>query len=118
MHKFKRNDRISGVMQRSLTDTILRELRDPRLPPVLTISDIDLSPDLRNANVYFTSLDNSKHAETLKILNNAAGFLRAALAKSMVLRIVPKLNFVYDSSVEDAKRLSKLIDSVNDETSD
>lgn len=114
---FSRTDRIAGVMQRELTQLIKQEVKDPRLPKLITISAVKVSKDLSHAKVYFTVFnDDAKLAAS--ILNAAASYLRTHLAKIMTMRTVPQLHFIYDESVEYGKRLSRLIDEVNDSTPD
>ena len=111
-NEFKRSDRIGGMVQRKLSQLIQQEIKDPRLPPFVTISSVTVSSDLGHAKVYFTAL-NCDVAETTSILNAAAGFLRSALARTIKVRSVPQLHFVYDESIEYGRNLSKLIDDVN-----
>jgi ribosome-binding factor A len=98
-------------MQRELSGLIRLELRDPRVGMV-TITSVDVSPDLSHAKVFFTILEKQKLAETLKGLKRSAGFLRSQLAKRVSIYTVPELRFVYDESVERGDHLSRLIDSV------
>ncbi|KTD07468.1 30S ribosome-binding factor RbfA [Legionella jamestowniensis] len=114
---FKRTDRIAGLMQRELSQLIQQEIKDPRLPAFVTISSVKVSADLGHAKVYFTVLNNEIELTT-SILNAAASYLRTALAKSVKLRTVPQLHFVYDESIEYGKRLSRLIDEVNPDNDD
>lgn len=109
---FKRTDRIAEMMQRKLSQLIQQEVKDPRLPPFVTISSVKVAADLSHAKVYFTVL-NADIAETATILNSVAPFLRKTLARSVKLRTVPQLHFVYDESVEYGRRLSRLIDNLN-----
>jgi ribosome-binding factor A len=78
---------------------------------MVTLTDVEVTPDYAHAKVYFTLL-NQGHSleETLVGLNRAAGFLRTQLAHRMRLRIVPQLHFVFDSSVERGVQLSHLIE--------
>ena len=114
---FKRTDRIAEMMQRQLAQIIQQEIKDPRLPRFITISAVTVTRDLGHAKVYFTVF-NDEPAETATILNTAASFLRSALAKTLTLRTVPQLHFIYDESVAYGKRLSRLIDDVNDTEQD
>ncbi len=109
----RRPDRVAGLMQRKLAHLIQHEIHDPRLPKWMTILDVQLSKDLGHARVYFTVIDDEP-TEVEAVLNASAPFLRAALAKSLTLRRVPKLAFVYDASVEYGKQLSRLIDKADD----
>lgn len=109
---FKRTDRIAQVMQRQLAQVIQQEIKDPRLPGLITISAAQVSRDLSHAKIYFTVF-NGNPVEAASILNAAASYLRSVLAKSMTLRTVPQLHFIHDTSVEYGARLSRLIDQVN-----
>ncbi len=112
MADFKRTDRVAETMQRQLALLIQQEIKDPRLPGLITISSVQVTKDLGHAKVYFTVF-NGDPAETEVILNSAGSFLRTALSKAMTLRTVPQLHFVYDKSIEYGSRLSRLIDEVN-----
>ena len=105
---FKRTDRIAELMLRKLSALIQQEIKDPRLTAMVTLSGVNVTSDLSYAKVYFTVL-NGDEQETKQILNQAATYLRSALAKSMSTRKVPELTFVFDSSIEYGKKLSKLI---------
>jgi len=110
--EFKRTDRIAGMIQRTLSELIRREIKDPRMPALVTISAVKVSADLAHAKVYFTVYGNDVE-QTGRLLNNASSYLRTALARSIKLRTIPQLHFVYDESIEYGRRLSKLIDQVN-----
>ncbi|KTC94414.1 30S ribosome-binding factor RbfA [Legionella erythra] len=114
---FKRTDRVAEMLQRKLSQIIQQEIKDPRLPNFVTISGVKVSGDLSHAKVYFTVLgDENKQAAV--ILNTAASYLRSALARTIKLRTVPQLHFVYDESIEYGRRLSKLIDEANPDSQD
>ncbi|ARG96409.1 30S ribosome-binding factor RbfA [Legionella micdadei] len=111
-NEFKRIDRVAEMMQRKLSQIIQQEIKDPRLPAFITISSVKVTADLGHAKVYFTALNADKE-KTASILNSAASYLRTALARSVKLRTVPQLHFVYDESIEYGRRLSRLIDDLN-----
>ncbi|MCX7116819.1 MAG: 30S ribosome-binding factor RbfA [Legionellales bacterium] len=110
---FKRTDRIAEAMQRTLAELIQREIKDPRLPKFITISAVTVTRDLGHAKVYFTVF-NGDPTVTAHLLNTASSYLRTALAKSLTLRTVPQLHFIFDESIDYGKRLSRLIDEVNE----
>lgn len=108
---FPRTRRIADQIQRELADILRTELKDPRVG-MITLTDVEVSPDHRHAKVFFTVLhDADSAADTAETLRHAAGFLRSQLARRMKLRTVPELQFKYDSSVERGIRLSRLIDA-------
>lgn len=107
---FKRTDRIADTIQRELAQIIQQEIKDPRLGMV-TIALVKVSKDLAYAKVYVNVLPDELAVESVKTLNNAAGFMRSLLAKRMSIRIIPALTFVYDDTTLQAEKLSKLIDA-------
>jgi len=112
-HNGRRPDRVAELMQRKLAYLIQHEVDDQRLPQWMTILAVNISKDLSHARVYFTAICDSPD-EVTALLNESAVFLRTALARSLSLRKVPKLSFVYDTSVEYGKRLTRLIDDANE----
>ncbi len=116
-NNFKRTDRIAEMIQRKLAQIIPQEVRDPRLNGFVTISAVKVAADLGHAKVYFTVFAENKDI-AVTILNGAASYLRSALARSITLRTVPQLHFIYDESIEYGERLSRLIDEVNVDTPD
>jgi len=78
---------------------------------MITITSVDVSPDISHAKVFFTMLQKDNLEDTLHGLRRAAGFLRSQLAKRIKLYTTPELRFEYDESIERGDRLSRLIDS-------
>ena len=111
--QFKRTDRIAEEIQRKLSQLIRSEIDDPHLPKLVTISSVDVSPDLGQAKIYFTVLAEENQNSACAVLNKASGHLRCLLAKSMMTRKIPRLVFIYDESIEYSHNLSKLIDTAN-----
>ena len=106
-----RPQKVADLIQRELSELIRLEVRDPRVGMV-TITSVDVSPDLSHAKVFVTLLEKDKLEDTLQGLRRAAGFLRSQLAHRMKMYTTPELRFAYDESVERGDRLSRLIDSV------
>ena len=111
--EFSRTQRIGDQMQRELALLIQREIKDPRLG-LVTITAVDVSRDLSHAKIFITIMgqddDQVAVKGNLRILNDAAGFLRMQLGKSMKLRTVPQLHFNYDASIRRGVELSSLIE--------
>lgn len=110
--KSGRPEKLGDLIQRELSELVQRELRDPRVG-MITITGVDVSPDLSHAKVFFTTLHKETLADAQQGLRRAAGFLRTQLAKRIKLYTTPELRFEYDESVERGDRLSRLIDSAN-----
>lgn len=108
---FPRSRRIAEQVQRELSDIIRLELKDPRVG-MITLTDVEVTPDNAHARVYFTLLgEASRIEEAAAGLQHAAGYLRSQLAQRLKLRVVPQLHFEYDASVERGIRVSQLIDA-------
>ncbi|MDA8364656.1 MAG: 30S ribosome-binding factor RbfA [Gammaproteobacteria bacterium] len=106
-----RTRRVAELLQRELAVLIPRELSDPRLSQ-MTLTGVDVAPDLSHAKVYITQLSGAANAPaTLAMLNGAAGFLRHILRGRLELRVIPELRFLYDESVERGAEISRLIES-------
>ncbi len=109
--EFSRSRRVGEQLQRELSALIRREIQDPRAGWV-TVTGVRMSPDLANARVFVSVLDEGRdHAAAVAALNHAAGFLRRLLGRSLGLRVVPRLRFEYDDSIARGAHLSKLIDA-------
>jgi ribosome-binding factor A len=110
--EFSRTQRVAGQIQRELAQLIQQELRDPRVG-LVTISAVEVSKDMGHAKVFVTFMDPEQNVDaSLKILKKAAGYLRHALGKRIVLRVTPELHFVYDHSLAEGQRVSALLDAV------
>ena len=108
---FPRSRRIAEQVQRELSDIIRLGLKDPRVG-MITLTDVEMTPDNAHARVYFTLLgDPSRIEEAQAGLQHAAGYLRTELAHRLKIRTVPQLRFEYDASVERGIRLYKLIET-------
>ena len=105
-----RTQRIESEIQRVLAALISREVKDPRVGNV-TVTAVSLAPDMGSARVFFTPFA-ALHdpAEVRAGLTHAAGFLRGELGRRLGLRHAPRLEFVFDESVEGAARLTDLIE--------
>ena len=107
---YPRSHRVGDFIQRELAELVRTEVKDPRVSPLLTISEVEVSRDLSVATVHWTTLDSEERAETQAALESAAPFLRRRLAPLINLRAVPQLRFRHDDSSERGARMSALID--------
>jgi len=101
--------RVAEQVQRTISDLLLREIRDPRLKP-LTVTHVRVSPDLSHAWVHYTLLSGDTHDPLQKeILDEAARYLRGPLGRALRLRVAPHLHFQPDDELERGNRLGDLI---------
>lgn len=112
--QFSRSSRVSEQIHRELSEMIRLELKDPRLTPKLslvTLTDVEVTPDYAHAKVFYTSLAGDEHREEIdRALKHSASFLRRELGRRIRIHHIPELHFVYDTSVERGTRLANLID--------
>jgi ribosome-binding factor A len=103
--------RVADQIQRELSELLRAHLKDPRVG-MITLTGVEVSPDLAHAKVFFTTLGDAESlSRTEDGLGHAAGFLRSRLGERLKLRMIPELHFRYDESVEHGIRLSQLIDA-------
>jgi ribosome-binding factor A len=109
-NEFGRNRRVAEQIKRELAP-LVRELTLDRGLGVVTITDVEVSPDLHHATLFISCLNagGEKAAEALK---QASGFLRSQLSRKMRIRKAPDLSIQYDESVAHGARISALLSSV------
>ena len=104
---FSRSHRVAEQMQRELADLLMFEVKDPRVGMV-TITAVEVTGDMAHAKIFYTV---AKQSDSLQQgLEKSAGFLRTQLGRRMLLRTVPQLHFVYDASIDNGMKMSRLID--------
>ncbi len=87
-----------------IASMVHQELKDARLEGVV-ITYVELSPDMQNAKVYFTTLQEGKEEEAQKTLNSASGYIRAKLMKKLRVKHLPQLSFVFDKELKRMERI-------------
>ena len=113
--EFGRPQRVAQEMQKEIALILQREIKDPRVGMMTTVSGVEMSRDLAYAKVFVTFLNDQDEAAVkngIKALQEASGFIRSLLGKAMRLRIVPELTFFYDNSLVEGMRMSNLVTSV------
>ena len=110
---YKRAERVGDQIRMEVADILARRTKDPRVG-FITVTGVDLSPDLRLAKVYVTTLQEGREAHALEGLNSALGFIRAELGRRLALRYTPDLIFRQDKSGQYGNRMEKLLDSLHE----
>lgn len=110
--EYSRARRVGDQIQREIALLLQREVKDPRVG-MATVSAVEVSSDLAYAKVFVTFLGKEEQSDidaALKVLDGARGYLRSQLAKSIRMRQVPELRFLYDASISRGNAMSALID--------
>jgi ribosome-binding factor A len=111
--KPKRTVQVAGLLQQEISELLVRKVKDPRLEMV-TITGVDISPDLKMARIYFSRFGSTEDLKkVVEGLQSSAGFLRRELGHRMKLRRVPELNFVHDTSFEYGDRIESLLKEIS-----
>ena len=111
----RRTVRVNELLREQISELLLREVKDPRVSKgLVTITEVQASPDLRHATVYVSHLgEESERAGVLKGLEHSAHFLHRELMHRLAMRNVPELVFKFDPSIERGARLASLINQVS-----
>jgi len=120
MGKGYRQGRLGEEIRRIISDLLLKEIKDPRLSGIVSISAVEASEDGSFATVYVTKLGSKASEETseeekkevLAAFNSAKGLIRREIGRQIKLKHVPELAFKMDTSMEYGRRISKLIDTL------
>ncbi|HUJ28941.1 MAG TPA: 30S ribosome-binding factor RbfA [Myxococcales bacterium] len=113
MSTHNRPERVGQMVQQLLGELFARGMRDPRIG-LVTITGVKMSPDLREARVYWTVHgDPEQRKHTARGLENARGFLRREIGTELKLRLVPNLHFEYDEAIDRGERIEQLIRKVH-----
>lgn len=109
---YKRSDRVGDLLLELISQLLTKEVSDPRIGSI-TLTGTEVSKDLRHARIYFNLLgDEKRRGEVLSGLKSATGFIRAKVAKELKLRFVPTMEFVYDDTQDQARRIEDLLQQV------
>ncbi len=110
----RRSERVNELLREEISVIVQRELKDPRLGGLISITSVESSPDFRHARVFVSVLGSEdERASSLTALNAGARFIRHALRDRLEsLRIVPELHFKSDTSIAEGARMSALLDQV------
>lgn len=110
----RRLQRINVLFQHELAELIRSELRDPRLGDIISVTRVEVSPDLENASAYVSVMgDAEAKSSTMRALTAAAPFLRRHLVERIRIRRIPALHFVLDETIEEAAHVLELMKRVH-----
>ena len=109
----RRTERVNDLIRDELSNLLLREVRDPRLGGLISLTRVEVTPDLSNARVYVSIMgEPEQQAEATRVLNTAASFFHRELKQRLQIRRVPFLVFRLDTSIQEAAEVLALIDEV------
>jgi ribosome-binding factor A len=118
MSQGSRPSRVADQLRAEIAQLLTRDVHDPGIGFV-TLTRVQVSPDLQAAKVYYTALgDEARRRDTARALDRASSFLRRQVGARLRLRRVPELRFIYDDSVAGQDRIEKLLNEIHAERTD
>ncbi len=104
-----RPERVAEQIKKEISMILRERVSDPRIGFV-SLTSVDVSPDLKNAKIFVSVLgDENVRKETLEGLKSATPFIRGELGQALKLRFVPEINFIYDKSLERGSRVLSIM---------
>lgn len=108
-----KGERVASDLRKELSNLLITEAKDEDFKTV-TITHVKVTNDLSYAKIYFTALDDKRIKKIEQDLNNASGFFRSLLASKLNIRHTPELKFIYDESIEYAKKIEDIIKKISE----
>ncbi len=112
--KSSRPERVAEAIQRELSILLQQKVRDSRIS-LVTVSKVQMTPDLKQAKVYFLLPKGESSSKALKGMERAKGFFRTSIARALNLRFTPELVFYYDQQNEEIERLEAIFSEIHQE---
>jgi ribosome-binding factor A len=109
-------ERLREQLQHEIGTVIAGEMSDPRIPPVVTVTQVKLAQDTRNATV-FVSIYGDDRVKTgaLEALNTAAAYIQRMVSSRITIKNFPHLYFKLDNSLEHSQHINKLLKEIKDD---
>ena len=113
MHPYKRSQRLAILLREEIADIIMKKVKDPRLG-FITVTDVELSEDLKNARVFISALKDEDKEIALEILNAAKGLVRSEVSKRIRVKFIPLIEFRIDTSIAHGDRIDRLLNEIRE----
>jgi len=111
-----RTDRLNSLLKEVISEVIRRDVRNPHVAELVTVTRVQITKDLHYAKVYISVIGSDQaKTETLAALQSAAGFIAVNSAKKVVMRYFPELTFKLDDSVDKHMRIEELLQKISKE---
>jgi len=115
MKTYKRAERVKHLIQQEISRILQFEVKDPRIK-FATVTDLKLTPDLRDAKVFVSSLGDTADREALLTgLKGATGYIRGELGRQLKLKYIPQIEFLFDDSYDKQERILNLLEHIHEE---
>lgn len=96
-------------------EVIMREVKNPHLPPLVTVTEVQITSDLQHAKVYISVIGTpAEKKKAIEVLQSASGFIATRASKRVVMRFFPSLTFYLDETVEKQARVEEILSQIHD----
>lgn len=110
------NERLRELLLREIGMVIAKDVRDPRIPEIVTVTEVRLAKDARNATVFVSVMGNDEEKESaVAALNKAAPFIQRVVASQIVTKHFPRLAFKLDKAIEHGQHINELFKEIQDD---
>lgn len=111
----QRTDRLNSLLKEVISEVIRRDVRNPHVNSLITVTRVDIAKDLHYAKVYISVIGTpEERTKTIDALQSAAGFIAVNASKKVVMRYFPALTFKLDDSVDKHMRIEELLNEIHD----
>ncbi len=112
----KRTDRLNSLLKEVISEVIKRDVRNPHVTELVTVTRVQITKDLHYAKVFISVIGTEQDKEeTIQALNSAAGFIAVQSSHKVVMRYFPALTFKLDDSVDKHMRIEELLGQISEE---
>lgn len=109
-----RGERIKKALIKEISEIVQMRIKDPRIEGIISVTDVELSPDYRHAKVYISIYgDDEQKQRIMDAIEESSSFVRKEVGRRIRLRHVPELKFFLDESLEKGKKITDLIDKIS-----
>ena len=113
MAQSKRSVRLNSLLKEVISEVVRKDVRDPRLAPLISVTSVDITNDLHHAKVYISVIGTPQEKQqSIEALQSAAGFIAVVSSKKVVMRYFPALTFKLDTSVDQQMRIDALLNKI------
>lgn len=112
----RRVEKLNSLLKEVIAEVIMREVKNPHVSTLITVTKVDITKDLRHAKVYVSVIGNDEERNTtFAAIQSAAGFIGVHAAKKVVMRYFPELHFKLDTSIDERMRIDSILKEIEDE---
>ena len=114
MANLRRQARLNSLIEQIVSELLQRQIKDPRVHGLVTVTRVEVSPDLSHAKIYVSVMGTEEERrDTMRALEHASGFVRTRLGEELTIRHVPELQFVLDRSIEEGDQVLAILNKLD-----